>query len=191
VKPARSWRRWFRAFHRDIGYVVVALTIAYSLSGIAVNHIDDWNPNYSYDDRSIDIGALPAGSLVEREAYVVAKLGLDRAGVRGHFQESEHDFRVFLDEGQEVRVDTRTGKGTYKRITKRAVFFEVNALHLNNLKGVWTYIADAFAVLLIILALTGVSMMKGDRGFAGRGKYFVGAGLLVPIAAIIYMYSGG
>lgn len=169
---------------------MVALTIAYSLSGIAVNHIDDWNPNYSYDDRSIDIGALPAGSLVEREAYVVAKVGLDRTAVRGHFQESDHDFRVFLDEGQEIRVDTRTGKGTHKRITKRAVFFEVNALHLNNLKGAWTYIADAFAVLLIVLALTGVSMMKGDRGFAGRGKYFVGAGLLVPIAAIIYMYTG-
>jgi hypothetical protein len=191
VKPARSWRHWFRVFHRDIGYVVVALTIAYSLSGIAVNHIDDWNPNYSYDERSIDIGALPAGSLVEREAYIVAKLALVRSTVRGHFQESEFDFRVFLDEGQEVRVDTRTGRGTHKRITKRAVFFEVNALHLNNLKGAWTYIADAFSVMLIILALTGVSMMKGDRGFMGRGKYFVGAGLLVPIAAIIYMYSGG
>ncbi len=169
---------------------MVALTIAYALSGIAVNHIDDWNPNYSYDDRSIDIGPVPAGTLAEHEAYVIAKVGLDRAHVRGHFQESEHDFRVFLDEGQEVRVDTRTGKGRHKRITKRAVFFEVNALHLNNLKGAWTYVADIFAVFLIILAITGVSMMKGDRGFMGRGKYFVGAGLLVPIVAIIYMYSG-
>jgi hypothetical protein len=190
VKPARSWRRWFRTFHRDIGYVVVALTIAYSISGIAVNHIDDWNPNYSYDERSIDIGPLPPGSLVEREAYVIAKLGLARTEVRGHFQESDSDFRVFLDEGQEVRVNTLTGRGTHKRITQRAGFFEVNALHLNNLKGAWTYIADAFAVCLLILALTGVSMMKGDRGFLGRGKYFVGAGLLVPIAAIIYMYWG-
>jgi uncharacterized protein len=191
VKPARSWRRWFRAFHRDIGYVVVALTIAYALSGIAVNHLDDWNPNYAYDDRSVDIGPLPAGSLADREAFVVGKLDIARAEVRGHFQENETDFRVFLDEGQEVRVDARTGRGTYKRVTRRAVFFEVNALHLNNLKGAWTYIADLFAICLMILALTGVSMMKGDRGFMGRGKYFVGAGLLVPIAAIIYMYSGG
>lgn len=188
MKPGLSWRRWFRAFHRDIGYVVVALTVAYSLSGIAVNHIDDWNPNYSYGESAIDIGALPAG-LAEREAYVIAKLDLARAEVRGHFQESETDFRVFLDEGQEVRVDTRTGRGTYKRITRRAVFFQVNALHLNNLKGAWTYIADAFALCLLVLAITGVSMMKGDRGFLGRGKYFVGAGLLVPIGALIYMYS--
>ena len=41
----------------------------------------------------------------------------------------------------------------------------------------------------MILALTGMTMMKGDRGFLGRGKYFVGAGLLIPIAFLIYMYS--
>lgn len=190
MKPARSWRHWFRVFHRDIGYVVVALTIAYSLSGIAVNHIDDWNPNYSYEERSIDIGPVPAGTLAEREAHVVAKVGLDRQTVRGHFAESEHDLRVFLDDGQEVRVDTRTGRGRHKHITKRAVFFEINALHLNNLKGAWTYVADIFSLCLIVLAITGVSMMKGDRGFMGRGKYFVAAGLAVPVAAIIYMYSG-
>ena len=45
------------------------------------------------------------------------------------------------------------------------------------------------AVALIILALTGVSMMKGDRGFLGRGKYFVAAGLAVPSLAIVYIYS--
>jgi hypothetical protein len=41
----------------------------------------------------------------------------------------------------------------------------------------------------MILALTGMTMMKGDRGLAGRGKYFVGAGLLVPVGFILYMYS--
>jgi hypothetical protein len=32
-------------------------------------------------------------------------------------------------------------------------------------------------------------MMKGDRGIAGRGKYFIAAGLLIPVGFIIYMYS--
>ena len=183
------WRHLFRVVHRDIGYVAVALTLAYCLSGIAVNHIDDWNPNYSYAERAVDIGPLPAGSLVDKEAYVVDKLRLDRAAVRGHFQETATELRVFLVEGQEARVEMTTGRGTLKTITKRAVFFEVNALHLNNLKGIWTYVADIFALALMILALTGMTMMKGDRGFLGRGKYFVGAGLVIPIAFLIYMYS--
>ena len=96
---------------------------------------------------------------------------------------------MFLVEGQEARVDMATGRGSLKTITKRAVFFEVNALHLNNLKGIWTYVADIFALALMVLALTGMTMMKGDRGLAGRGKYFVGAGLVIPIAFLIYMYS--
>ena len=82
-----------------------------------------------------------------------------------------------------------TGRGTLKTITRRAVLFELNALHLNNLKGVWTYVADVFAVALMFLALTGMTMMKGDRGIAGRGKWFVGAGLTVPIAFVVYLYQ--
>lgn len=184
-----KWRKLFRAVHRDVGYVAVALTIAYALSGIAVNHIEDWNPNYRFDERSVDVGPLPAASLAEQEAYVTARLGIARASVRGHFAETLTDLRVFLVDGQEVRVDTRTGRGTYKSLSTRPVFFEVNALHLNNLKGIWTYVADVFAVALMVLAITGLTMMKGDRGLAGRGKYFVAGGLAIPIAAIVYMYS--
>lgn len=183
------WRHLFRVVHRDIGYVAVALTLAYGLSGIAVNHLDDWNPNYSYAERSVEIGPLPAGSLADKEAYVVAKLGIESRAVRGHFQETETELRVFLVEGQEARVDMTTGRGTFKTIAKRAVFFEVNALHLNNLKGVWTYVADAFAVALLFLAITGSIMMKGDRGVLGRGKWFIGAGLLIPVGFIVYMYQ--
>ena len=183
------WRKLFRAVHRDLGYVAVSLTIAYALSGIAVNHIEDWNPNYAYDQRSVGVGPLPAGSLAEQEAFVVARLGLDPQAVRGHFQDTVTDLRVFLTDGQEARVDIRTGRGSLKTLARRKVFFEVNALHLNNLKGIWTYVADLFALALMILAITGMTMMKGDRGIAGRGKWFVGGGLLIPIAFVIYMYS--
>lgn len=182
-----NWRRWFRAFHRDIGYVTVALILAYSLSGLAVNHIEDWNPNYRFDERAVAIGPL-TGTLAEMEGQVIDRLAIDRRLVRGHFQETERELRVFLDEGQEAAVDIVTGEGTLKTLSKRPVFFEVNALHLNNLKGIWTYVADLFAIALIILAITGMTMMKGDRGFWGRGKYFVGAGLSIPIAFVIYLH---
>ncbi|MEZ4365680.1 MAG: hypothetical protein R2939_05260 [Kofleriaceae bacterium] len=182
--PARRrvpWRKWLRAVHRDLGYLAVALTLAYGLSGIAVNHLDDWNPNYRFDDRAVDVGPLPAGDLPAMQAHVVAALALDPRAVRGHFEDRPGDFRVFLGDGQEVRVDVATGRGVHKQLARRRVFFEVNALHLNQLKGLWTWIADGFAVALIVLALTGLAMNKGARGLAGRGKYFVGAGLAVPI----------
>jgi hypothetical protein len=184
-----AWRKLFRALHRDIGYVAVSLTLAYALSGLAVNHIEDWNPSYTFDERGVDLGPLPAGTLAEQEAYIVAKLELDRRSVRGHFQETEHELRVFLTDGQEVRLDVRTGRGQLKSLAKRPVLFEVNALHLNNLKGIWTWIADLFAIALIVLAITGMTMMKGSRGITGRGKYFIAAGLTIPIAFVIYLHA--
>lgn len=184
-----KWRKLFRTLHRDIGYAVAALTLAYSISGIAVNHIEDWNPNYKFEEREVNIGPLPTGSLADMEFYVVKALKLDPAQVRGHFQETETQFRVFLEEGQEAKVDIRTGVGRFKGITTRAVFFEVNSLHLNNLKGIWTWIADLFAIALIVLVITGLFMMKGKRGFSGRGKWFVGAGLMIPVTFVFYLYS--
>ena len=183
------WRKAFRAVHRDVGYIAVALTIAYALSGLAVNHIEDWNPSYSMDTESVDIGPLPEGDLHAMEAFVIAKLSLDRKHVRGHFLETPTAFRIYLDEGQEANVDPATGKGTLERLSQRLVFFEVNSLHLNNLKGIWTYVADIFALALMVLAITGTTMMKGDRGLAGRGKYFVAGGFAIPIVFVIYLYS--
>ena len=184
-----QWRKLFRALHRDIGYVAVSLTLAYALSGLAVNHIEDWNPSYSFAERTVDLGALPAGTIAAQAAFIVDRLELDPRAVRGHFQETEHELRIFLTEGQEARVDLRTGRGHVKTLSTRPVLFEVNALHLNNLKGIWTYVADLFAIALIVLAITGVTMMKGDRGIAGRGKYFIAAGLTIPVGFIIYMHA--
>lgn len=184
-----AWRKWFRALHRDVGYVCVALTLAYGLSGLAVNHIEDWNPNYTFAERGFDIGPLPAGDAAALADAAITRLRLDRASVRGHFLETARELRVFLTDGQEARLDVTTGKGKLKLVARRPVLFQLNALHLNNLKGAWTYVADAFAVALIILALTGMTMMKGDRGLLGRGKYFVLAGLAVPVGFIAYAFA--
>lgn len=184
-----KWRGVFRLVHRDLGYLSVALTLAYGLSGLAVNHLDDWNPNYRFATRSIDLGPLPPGAPAEHEARIVAALSLDRARLRGHVQDSDTAFRVFLRDGEEVSLDLSTGRGEHKRLSRRPVLFQVNALHLNNLKGAWTYVADVFALGLMLLALTGMTMMKGSQGFLGRGKWFVGAGLLVPVGFIVYLMS--
>jgi hypothetical protein len=39
-----TWRKWFRIIHRDFGYLFFGVTLVYAVSGIAINHLDDWNP---------------------------------------------------------------------------------------------------------------------------------------------------
>ncbi len=45
-------RPWLRAMHRDAGYFVIGLTVIYALSGLAVNHIKDWDPNFTQINRT-------------------------------------------------------------------------------------------------------------------------------------------
>src|SRR4051812_20853828 len=52
-------RPLLRAVHRDLGYLAVGLTIVYALSGLAVNHIAQWDPNFTSYERTHDLGPLP------------------------------------------------------------------------------------------------------------------------------------
>src|SRR5690606_41194055 len=49
------WRPWLRAIHRDVGYLAVGLTFVYALSGLAVNHIQDWDPNFTPIERQHNV----------------------------------------------------------------------------------------------------------------------------------------
>jgi hypothetical protein len=66
------------------------------------------------------------------------------------------------------------------------VLYELNQLHLNAPKGIWTYISDFFALSLIIIAITGMFVLKGKNGLVWRGIWFVGAGIAVPVAFWVY-----
>src|SRR5262245_24029094 len=51
----KRWRAWLRAVHRDVGYLAVGFTIIYALSGIAMNHIADWDPNFRSSEVQLKI----------------------------------------------------------------------------------------------------------------------------------------
>jgi hypothetical protein len=59
AEPRRvNLRPWVRAVHRDLGYLAVGLTIVYALSGLAVNHIADWDPNFRNYETPHQLGPL-------------------------------------------------------------------------------------------------------------------------------------
>jgi len=57
---------------------------------------------------------------------------------------------------------------------------------LNHPKKLWTYFADAYAVALVLLAITGLFMIEGKKGITGRGKWFTALGILLPIIFLIF-----
>ena len=183
-----KWRRTIRIIHRDTGYLAAVLTIIYSISGIAVNHIDDWNPNYIVEKHKVSIDPLSDTVLTKQQSldYVLSQLGI-LDNVKNSFRPSPETIDIFF-EGKTISANLRSGKVEIEEVSQRYLFKESNFLHLNTPKKLWTWIADIFACSLILLGVTGLFMNKGKQGFFGRGKWFILLGLAIPIIFLILYY---
>lgn len=184
-RPIR-WRPWLRAFHRDIGYFCVGLTVIYALSGLAVNHIEDWDPNFDQYERTLQLEAPLPEDDQAAAAQVRAQLGVNEAPADVFRYENE--LEIIL-ENRELFVDADAGTILDRGREPRFVLRIANWLHLNRGKKAWTFVADSYAVFLLFLATSGMLMLPGKKGMKGRGIVFVGLGLLVPILYVTL--SGG
>lgn len=174
-------RRLIRLLHRDIGYLAIVLTIIYSISGIAVNHVNDWNPNYIITKDTLEIPTNIDSSLTSE--IIVEKLISYYSisdSIKSYFRSSPASIDVFFNK-KTLSANFRKQQSIFEVVESRTFFRESNFLHLNNPKKAWTWIADIFAAGLIFLAITGLFMNKGKNGIKGRGKWLALIGLLIPI----------
>jgi hypothetical protein len=174
-----QWRAWLRAFHRDIGYVAVGLTFVYALSGLAVNHIKDWDPNFRNSTETHEIGGPLPESDDAAKAWVLSKLAIE-----GEPREvyREGDELEILFERRTLHVTLATGHVIDEQQKPRFFIRAANWLHLNRGKKAWMYFADGYAIGLLFLASSGLFMIAGKKGLLGRGIFFVAAGVAIPIA---------
>jgi uncharacterized protein len=181
--PARRKTRWLghpwlRAFHRDAGFLVVGLTVIYALSGLAVNHIADWDPNFERFERKHALGAGLRGDQDALVRTVLARLHIDERP-----SDVFHDgdlLEITLAE-RSLHVTVSSGHVLEQGQKSRFLLRTANYLHLNRGKPAWKYIADGYAVLLLLLALSGLAMLPGKKGLLGRGAVFVAIGIAVPV----------
>ncbi len=176
-------RRLNVATHRDLGYFFSTLILIYCISGIALNHVDDWNPDFILHKKTVtlpktftkeDINAEQIkefGKLVGESDYKVFDFPTSNQ-VKIYYKDAS--LHVYLDKKEAI----------YEQVSKRPVFYQSNVLHRNSLKG-WKWASDIFAVLLIVINITGLFILKGKHGITGRGKWLIAAGFLPPVVAII------
>ena len=180
ARRARPWRRWNAALHRDVGYATVALTLAYAISGLAVNHIASWNPNYAKVREARQIRPLDRAQPTEALVRTAQAELRPEGRFKSAFQPDDDTLQIYYDRAT-YAVDLPSGKVLVEAVRPRPVLFALNQLHLNAPKRAWTVIADLYAVALILLALTGLFILKGPRGFLRRGLWLTGAGAAIPI----------
>lgn len=191
AKPAKkakfSWRALNRAVHRDAGHLAVGLTLVYALSGIAVNHVADWEPSFESYQRTVELGGPMTGSDDEIAAVAMARLDV-KGPPRDVFRAGADDLQVVLDK-RTLHVNPANGRVIDEGQKPRFFLRVANWLHLNRGKRAWTYVADTYAAGLLLLALSGILINPGRRGLFGRGGVLILIGAAVPL--IYVQMSGG
>jgi hypothetical protein len=182
----KRWRAWLRAIHRDIGYLAVGFTVIYALSGIAMNHIDDWDPNFLATETTRTIAPIP-DEIGDAEATqrIAAATGL--GGKIDDIYRAGDELRLSYANGSKVTVIGDTV--TIQTRRDRPLFRVADWLHATRGKRAWKYIADAYAALLLYLAISGIFMIKGRLGLRWRGATLIALGLAAPIGYLVL--SGG
>lgn len=182
------WRPWLRALHRDLGYLAVGLTLVYALSGLAVNHIADWDPNFeNYEREHVVAAPLPLDD--DEEA---ARIVQEHAGITGEpvdvYRVSDDLLEVAFDD-RTLHVTLSSGRVFEEGQEPRFFLRAANWLHLNRGKQAWTWFADGYAVALVLLATSGMLMIPGRTGLRGRGAVLVALGAAIPLGYLAYVGS--
>jgi hypothetical protein len=152
-----------------------------------MNHRDSINPNYSIERRVYKIAEpLPDKTGMTKEKVLSLLQPLGEAGNYTKFYFPEPDrMKVFLKGGSNLEVNVKSGDAVYESVTRRWIIGSMARLHYNPGKW-WTYFADAFAVGLILITLTGLIMLKGNKGILGRGGIELLVGVLIPLLFLFF-----
>jgi hypothetical protein len=185
-KKRKAWRPWLRAMHRDVGYVAVGLTFIYALSGLAVNHItafSDGDPSFSTYSTTHELGPFTGDDQAIADE-LKRRLGIV-ATPREIYRGAPDELEVLFDK-RTLHVNVASGRVVDEGQRPRFFLRVATWLHLNRGKRAWTYVADAYAAGLMLLAVSGMFMIAGKKGLLGRGALLVGFGIAIPVIYVTF-----
>ncbi|MGE4422863.1 MAG: hypothetical protein AB7D39_11255 [Pseudodesulfovibrio sp.] len=168
----RTLTRTMRSLHRDIGFLMIGLTLMYCLSGIVLIYRDSGFLKFeNHVETDIDRGLTSK----ELEAALhLRRITVERleAGVI-HFNNGEYN--------------VLTGHASYTLQEYPWLVRKFNALHLSPSSSAMHYFGIAYGLLLIFLALSSLLMYKpGTKSFR-RGITLSSAGVAM---AVMLMFIG-
>jgi uncharacterized protein len=182
-----NFRKINRVFHRDLGYFFAGMVLIYSISGIALNHLHQWNPNYIIS--KIDFKAqLPSDTSEITKLLIEQKVNeFVQSPILSYYYPKQSTLKAFVKNGT-ITFNLETGEALIEKVQRRPIFSQLNFLHYNNPRSWWTAFSDIFAVGLIIITITGLFIIKGKNGITRRGAILVAAGIVLPLLALILYF---
>lgn len=170
AKEKKPIQYYMRALHRDLGFLVIGITIVYVLSGITLIYR---NTDFLKKERQIQRELEP-------------NINDSELGMALHIR----DFKVVKTEGDIVYFNNgtynkTTGVVNYSNKALPAFLEKFNKFHKAASGSVTHWLSVVFAVLLLFLAISSFWMFKPKTKMFRRGMIFAGIGLCIAIIFLL------
>ncbi len=175
-----------RSLHRDVAYFYIGLIIAFSFSGIILNHRQDWYPmDYSYESKEVQLAIPTEAAELDSETYLRKASekwelsdAYDGHRIRGN------ELRVFYKDNIILDANIETGAAVLEYKRKVPLLGHTMTLHKST-NNFWIWYSDIFGVAMLTIAVTGMLITKGSNSFKKRGWKLALAGLIFPLLFLI------
>ena len=177
-----------RNLHRDFAHFYFGLIIAFSLSGIVLNHRQDWYPmDYTFEQKEIQLDSdFDTSILEDPEATKAWALSLNPEGKFDGKRLNGEKLRVYYKPSAIADIDLSTGKGTLE--FKRKVPLLGHSMYLHKTTNAsWVWYSDIFGAAMLLIAITGVMIPLGKNGFKQRGWKLALAGMIFPLIFLMFL----
>ena len=186
-----NWRKLNRWIHRELGFLFFGMTVIYGISGIALNHsvARHWNPGIITRATTFQYPTSLHKNEVDRGTIeLILEITGENENYKQYYFPSDDYLMIYL-KGGHIMLNLKTGSMQLTKIRNRPVFNELNYLHYNKPKKLWTWFSDLFALGLILIAISGLLLIKGRKGITGRGGVLTMIGILIPLVLLfIYLW---
>lgn len=169
-----------RNTHRDIAYFYLGLIIAFSFSGIFLNHRQAWHPRrYTYNAQEIQLKQPVLKDSVTDKFISAFTKQYEIDDQLRRFSVDGNNLRISYV-NNDVQVDLSTGKGKIESYRTTPILGQMTKLHVDTSKW-WIYYSDIFGVAMLVIAVTGMFIQKGENSFWGRGWKLALLGIIFPL----------
>jgi len=164
------------------------MTLIFAISGIALNHIHQWNSNYDVTQTKVKIALLATKiNQTDFEPWLLTQLN-ESGIIKARFWQDKDTYKLFI-KNKTLFVLPKQNLVMIEEVKPRVLLRQLNFLHLNEAKKAWTWFSDLYAFMLIFLALSSMFMIKGKRSVFGKRSIIVLAGFAAPAGFVIYYAS--
>ncbi len=169
-----------RSTHRDLAYFFLGLIIAFSISGIFLNHRQSWHPRrYVYNKKDITLPPMQKEQVTDTFITNFTAAQQIDDNLRRFAVDDKNTLRISYTMN-DVQVDLTTGQGKIETYRVTPLLGQMTQLHQDTSKW-WIYYSDAFGLAMFTIAMTGMFIEKGKNSFWHRGWWLALTGLVFPL----------